>query len=525
LRYGFGDSAGSFSVSREIGRLIRFRREAAMAFIKRAIAPSLALALAAGGLFGIHELVHIARGQNATPAAPTRSFTLKAADGSKKRTGGGPLGTSQVVNPAEDGPAIHLAGDFDRESAGAILPVSGQTAPAPAPMAAPTNAVPLPPVSEDWPLPSPSGKRETAPESGKENSKHASSTGRRIIERELPNSSVEERDLWHEQTKDLSLHDLQELMRIRAQVGRLSVPTLEVDRSTGQPALPLPGSTGMGSGPFYPPANDANGPPAVDPDPGRVIGETMSALVQARQVILNNIANAQTNGYKRRLISFESASDRPMTPASNEEPLHFSFGGSVEAGARLAPVVADMAEGKLVDTNRKLDLAIEGDGLFCVVDAKTKKEAYTRRGRFTTNAAGQMVLRAASGEWVLTPAVTLPKDASEVDIDAEGVVRAWDAEHHALEKVGSLQTASFEAPAALVAGDGTIFFKPAEIAAKLQPPHADGRSVIRQGCLEESNVDVKRELDELAHIANQIQTLEQASHLFQPAGVDQGRGR
>lgn len=497
-----------------------------MAFFKQAVAPTLALALAAGGLFGIHELVRVARGQNGKPASARIPLPLKAVDGTQKRTDGALGNPAWLTDEAADRPAFHRADDFEWESAGQIVPTSGQTAPAPTPMTAPTNAVPLPPATEDWPLPSPSpsAKRETSPEPDKEISKHASSSGRRIIERELPNSSVEERDLWHEQTKDLSLRDLRELMRIRAQVGRLSLPNPEGERSTGQPALLPPGSTGMGGAPFFPPTNDVNGPPAVDADPARVIGETMSALVRARQVILNNIANAQSNGYKRRLVSFESASDRPMT-SSPDDALHFSFGGSIEAGARLAPAVSDMAAGKLVHTNRNLDLAIDGQGFFCVVDAKTKREAYTRRGRFTINAAGQMVLQSASGEWVLTPPITVTKDVAEIEIDAEGVVRAWDAQHQSLEKTGAIHTASFETPSALVAGDGTIFLKPAEISANMQRPHADGRSIIRQGCLEESNVDVKHEMDELSRIAAQIQMLEQASRLLQPAGVDPPRDR
>jgi flagellar basal-body rod protein FlgG len=499
--------------------------------------------LAACGLVGIHELVHVARGQNSKPASSDSGLSLKAEAGTKKRNAAGPFETPiPVANQPTNDPAFHLVGDFDPEPvigafhskqvigdfdskpAEGIEPASGQVASPPTPMAPPSNAVPLPPASEDWPAPSPA-KPETSSEPGNKISRHASSSGRRIIERELPNSSVEERDMWHEQTKDLSLHDLQELMRIRAQVGRLSAPNPESNQAPGQPGLLPPPSTGMGSGPFYPQTNDANGPPVGDPDPGRVIGETMAALARARQVILNNIANAQTNGYKRRLISFESAADRPMTPASDDEPLHFYFGGSVEAGARLAPAIADLSAGKLAYTNRKLDLAIEGQGFFCVVEAKTKKEAYTRRGRFTTNAAGQLVLRAASGEWVLTPPVTLPRDASEVEIDGEGVVRNWDSQHHSLEKIGSLQTASFDAPSVLVAGDGTIFSKPAEVAAKMQAPNSDGRGVIRQGCLEESNVDVKHELDELAHIAAQMQSMEQATRLLQPASLDQARGR
>jgi flagellar basal body rod protein FlgG len=520
FRYGFGDSAGSVSGSQKIDWIDPFRREAAMAYIKRAGAPSLALVLAACGLVGVHELMHVARGQNSKPASTRSGLSLKADSGTKKRNAAGPFGTPiPVANQLTNEPAFHLV-DFDSEPGEGITPASGEVSSPPTPMAPPSNAVPLPPASDDWPAPTPA-KRQTASEPGR----HASSSGRRIIERELPNSSVEERDMWHEQTKDLSLHDLQELMRIRAQVGRLSAPNPESNQSPGQPGLLPPASAGMGSGPFYPPTNDANGPPVGDPDPGRVIGGTLAALAQARQVILNNIANAQTNGYKRRLISFESAADRPMTPTSDDEPSHFYFTGSVEAGARLAPAIADMSAGKFVSTNRKLDLAIEGPGFFCVVEAKTKKEAYTRRGRFTTNAAGQMVLRAASGEWVLTPSITLPKDASEVEIDGEGVVRNWDSQHHSLEKIGSIQTASFDAPSVLVAGDGTIFSKPAEVAAKMQAPNSDGRDVIRQGCLEDSNVDVKHELDELARVAAQIQSMEQATRLLQPAGLDQARGR
>ena len=192
-----------------------------MAMIKRAGASCLALMLAAGGLLGIHHLLHVARGQNGKPSAAKHELSLKAAVGTKKRSRDAAFGTpAGPPKESAEAPAFYLASDFDPASVGEILATSGQTAPAPAPvpapMPAPANAVPLPPSSEDWPLPTPSAKRDASPETGKESNPRRASSGRRIIDRELPNTSSEERDLWHEQTKDLSLNDLRELMRIRA---------------------------------------------------------------------------------------------------------------------------------------------------------------------------------------------------------------------------------------------------------------------------------------------------------------------
>jgi flagellar basal-body rod protein FlgG len=512
----------AFFHGQEFHRLVRFRREAAMATIKRAGASSLALILAAGGLLGIHQLLHVARGQNGKPAAK-HELSLKATAGTKKRSGDGPFGTpAGPPKETAEAPAFYLASDFDSASVGEILPTSGQTAPAPAPapMPAPANAVPLPPSSEDWPLPTPSAKRDASPESGNESNPRRKSSGRRIIDRELPNTSSEERDLWHEQTKDLSLNDLRELMRIRAQVGRLSVPNREGNGTAGQPLLVPPGSPGIGDGPFYPPANEGDGPSTGEPDPGRILGETMTALTRARHVILNNIANARTNAYKRRLISFESVLDRPMTSAMGDDPMHYSFAAPIEAGARLAPALVDMTPGKLVRTNRSMDLAIDGQGFFVVTDAKTGLEAFTRRGRFSTNASRKIVLTSAGREWVLTPPITVGADVSELEVGADGVVRTWNPNGRAIEQIGSIQTATFESQSILSPVDGTIFTKPPKTSAQISNPGSNGSAIIRQGFLEESNVDVKQELDELTRLASQVQSLEQAARSMQSAGSE-----
>lgn len=487
-----------------------------MALLKRAGAPGLALMLAAGALVGLHELVHVARGQNIKPTGPKNELSLTAAPGANKSTSAVPGGApSWTFNAAAESHVFHLDGDFDLP--GGVQPVSGQVPLAPSPMPAPTNAVPLPPATDDFPLPTPLPNREPSAGPGKEGPPRKTSSGRRIIERELPNSSAEERNLWHEETKGLSLNDLRELMRIRAQLGRLSAPTREGDRSPGQPAFLPPGSTGIGNGPFYPPSNDALGPSA-EPDPNRVIGETKAALVRARQLILHNIANAKTNGYKRQFVSFESASDRPMTQAPGDDPLRFSFDAPVEAGARLAPVVVDMSPGKLARTNRPMDLAIEGQGFFMLTDPKTKLAAYTRRGRFSTNASGKIVLLSAGREWVLTPAITIDSDFSDVEVGADGVVRVWNSQR-LIQQIGCIQTVTFDSPSVLSPVDGTVFVKPPKTSPTVHSPGADGR-LIRQGFLEESNVDVKQELEELMQLSAQSQALEQAARCLPSAASD-----
>jgi flagellar basal-body rod protein FlgG len=405
---------------------------------------------------------------------------------------------------------------------GEILPASGQapaSAPAPAPLAAPTNAVPLPPSSEDLPLSTPSAKRESAPEAGGLGNPRREASGRRIIDRAVPNMSTEERDLWHEQTKDMSLDALRDLMRIRALVGRLSTPSRDGLDSVGQPGGLLPPAS-QGDGPSFPPANDGTRPSIGEPDPGRILGETLSELARARYAILNNIANARTNGYKRRLISFESVSDRPMTPAAGDDPMHYSFAAPIEAGARLASPLFDIAPGKLNRTNRPLDLAIDGPGFFVLTDSKTGLEAYTRRGRFSTNAAGKIVLTSAEREWVLTPAITIKGEESEIEIGADGVVRVRNPNGKSAEQLGCLQTATFESPSTLSPIDGTIFTKRTKTSPANDGPNSNASPVIRQGFLEESNVDTKQELDELMRVTTQIQTLEQAARSMQAASGD-----
>jgi len=179
-----------------------------------------------------------------------------------------------------------------------------------------------------------------------------------------------------------------------------------------------------------------------------------------------------------------------------------------------------MAPGRLFRTDRDLDLAIEGEGFFHVADVQNKRDAYTRRGRFTINVGGQLVLENLGGEWLLQSPITIPPATARIEIGGDGQVRGWDRRSRSFIPLGNIQTACFASAGRLSDVKGVLFVATALTAAELQSPGTTGHGLLRQGCLEESNVDVKQELEQLARLAGQSQALEQAARLLQPLVFD-----
>ena len=81
------------------------------------------------------------------------------------------------------------------------------------------------------------------------------------------------------------------------------------------------------------------------------------------ELISNHLANANTTGFKKDILSF----DRALNPI----------------------LTTDYSQGDLIETGNPLDLAIEGDGFFKVSTPSGNR--YTRDGNFTVDAIGRMV--------------------------------------------------------------------------------------------------------------------------------------
>jgi len=110
-----------------------------------------------------------------------------------------------------------------------------------------------------------------------------------------------------------------------------------------------------------------------------------------QDVIANNLANAQTVGFKRSLALFQQRRTEAQSPdaadlSDQTDPLLEHIGG----GLLLAPTAIDHSQGTLEQTGQNLDLAIHGDGFFAVQDGKQTR--LTRDGRFLVDSDGHLIL-------------------------------------------------------------------------------------------------------------------------------------
>ncbi len=215
------------------------------------------------------------------------------------------------------------------------------------------------------------------------------------------------------------------------------------------------------------------------------------------EVISNNIANMTTTGYKRRRPEFQDLlyqSQRRIGAASGQDGSIVPAGVELGLGVKTAAVYRVHGQGNLVNTENSLDLAIQGDGFF-VVELPSGDTAYTRSGNFQLSPDGLIVT--ADG-YTVSPGITVPGDAIEISISAEGQVTAKIEGQVALADLGQLDLASFVNPAGLSAlGNNLLMETEASGTAVIGTPGSDGFGTLQQGFLESSNVNPVQEITAL----------------------------
>ncbi|MFN8051651.1 MAG: flagellar hook protein FlgE [Acidimicrobiales bacterium] len=106
-------------------------------------------------------------------------------------------------------------------------------------------------------------------------------------------------------------------------------------------------------------------------------------------VVGNNIANVNTNGFKSSSTVFEDVLSQTSRGAGQPSA---TIGGTnpntIGLGSRVAGITTSFAQGSLQRTGRSTDFAIQGDGFF-VVDSLGGRE-YTRAGSFSVDALGRI---------------------------------------------------------------------------------------------------------------------------------------
>jgi flagellar basal-body rod protein FlgG len=210
-------------------------------------------------------------------------------------------------------------------------------------------------------------------------------------------------------------------------------------------------------------------------------------------VISNNLANVNTNGFKRGRAVFEDLLYQTVRQPGGQETqdTELPSGLTLGTGVRTVATTKLFTQGNIVQTGNDLDLAINGRG-FIQVLSPDGSIVYTRDGALQRNAQGQIV---TSGGMPIEPAITLPENTLTVTIGSDGTVSAQVAGDDAPTQVGQIELVDFVNPAGLNPIGENLF---RETAASGTPqsgtPGLDGLGVLVQGTVESSNVNVVEEL-------------------------------
>lgn len=208
----------------------------------------------------------------------------------------------------------------------------------------------------------------------------------------------------------------------------------------------------------------------------------------------NNLANANTTGFKRARVSFQDLLYQRVRAAGGEDGAAPPSALQLGHGAMAVATVGTFTQGGFSETGNALDVAISGEGFF-VVQMPDGSQTYTRDGTFTLSAEGVVVTQSG---FAVEPGIEIPPDALEVQIQADGTVRARLPGEDEPTELGQIELVRFQNPAGLRMMGGNLYGRTEASGEPIQaPPGMDGLGTLQQGVLETSNVDVVQEMVEL----------------------------
>ena len=214
-------------------------------------------------------------------------------------------------------------------------------------------------------------------------------------------------------------------------------------------------------------------------------------LRRSMDVVANNIANANTAGFKVESLLLEN------TPARTAE---HADGPSDVQYVNTWGMGRDFSQGELEYTDRALDMAIDGDGFFAVETAAG--EQYTRDGRFHTDADGQLVT--ADGSPVLDgdtrAPIFLDPNARSTAIAEDGVITQDGVQ---AGRIGVFEIAN----RAEMSKQGNGRYTVPESDDPADEPLAMLNPSVRQGFVESSNVQSITELTDMMTIMRSYQSV------------------
>jgi flagellar basal-body rod protein FlgF len=199
------------------------------------------------------------------------------------------------------------------------------------------------------------------------------------------------------------------------------------------------------------------------------VAASMNALVREYETITQNLANASSTGYKKKVNTFASVL------------------GELKAQTKL-----DFSQGNLEQTQRPLDLAISGDGFFTV--ETPEGVGYTRNGILEINNQRQLV--DSQGRMMIGMAgpIVIPQHISRMQLNfaPDGTISGTDG-----LRIDRLAVVDFgEDIEKLTATGGGTFAAPEDL-----DPEPALKAFVQQGFRESSNVETVDELVKLITVS------------------------
>jgi flagellar basal body rod protein FlgG len=208
-------------------------------------------------------------------------------------------------------------------------------------------------------------------------------------------------------------------------------------------------------------------------------------------MVSHNVANLTTPGYKRAVSSTESFISTVSRLESPQQAV-----AVMQNALPTLKSTTDFRTASLQSTSNPLDLAIEGDGFFELVN--NTGTFYSKRGNFVLDNKGQLAL---SGSDLLLNSFSgdIRLQTDEPEIDSQGRVFENGQE------IAQIKIVSFENPSALV-GLGKGIYELGETAPGIQDVELPS---IRQAFLEASNTQPAEEMLTLMQLSRHIEATQQ----------------
>jgi flagellar basal-body rod protein FlgF len=199
-------------------------------------------------------------------------------------------------------------------------------------------------------------------------------------------------------------------------------------------------------------------------------------------ILSNNLANINTIGYKKDEIIFGSNPSEENQPGATSSSAAGSNEPEAFYGSLPARTFIDLSQGHLESTGNKLDVALSGDGFFCIETADGIQ--YTRKGNFIINE--QKELCTTDGYKVMGKGGKITIENTDVSIDEKGNIFSKGM------PIESLKIVDFDKSSLIKGGNG-LFSKASEEV--IEKP-AEEVNVL-QGYIEQSNVNAVKMMTEM----------------------------